>query len=176
MIFRPTILPGAVVVEPERNVDDRGYFTRTFCRNEFLAHGLPGEFVNGNVSYNARKGTLRGMHFQRDPHAEGKLVRCVRGRALDVIVDLRPNSPAYCSWTGVELSLENGHALFVPPGFAHGFITLEDQTELFYLMTEFYYADLAAGVRWNDPAFGIVWPDIPPILNARDANLPDFKR
>lgn len=174
MRFRPTGLAGLVVVEPEPFVDQRGLFARTFCEREFTDAGLPGRFVQSSVSFNLCRGTLRGMHFQRAPHAEGKLVRCTRGAIVDVAVDLRDGSPTRLHWRGVELSAENRASLYIPPGFAHGFQTLSDQAEVLYLMTEFYAPDAAGGVRWNDPAFGIEWPIAGPILSERDATYPDF--
>lgn len=175
MNFTPTALPGAWIVEPERLGDERGFFARTFCRDEFGAHGLATIFVQCNTSFNARRGTLRGMHFQRAPHAEAKLVRCTRGAILDVLVDLRPDSAAYCRWVGVELSAQNGRMLYAPEGVAHGFQTLADDSEVFYQMAAMYRPEAAAGVRWNDAAFGIDWPIPDPILSRRDAEYGDFK-
>lgn len=174
MKFEPTVVDGAFLVRLERHVDERGFFARSFCAEEFPASGLPGQFVQCNVSFNSRRGTLRGMHYQRAPRAEGKLVRCTMGAALDVIVDLRKESPTYCRWAAVEISAENRLALYVPPGVAHGFQTLVDGTELFYQMTDYYAPQLADGVRWNDPAFRIEWPIPNPILSARDASYADF--
>lgn len=176
MIFEPTTLAGAFVVCMERREDERGFFARSFCQNEFAAQGLPAAFVQCNVSFNRLRGTLRGMHFQREPRPEGKLVRCTAGAALDVIVDLREDSPTYCRWQSFELTAENHKAVYIPPGFAHGFQTLVDDVELLYQMTEFYVPELAAGVRWDDPAFGIEWPIPNPILSERDRAYPAYRR
>ena len=172
MHFRPLALAGLWLVQPERRQDERGYFVRTFCEDEFAVHGLPVRFPQSNASFNARRGTLRGMHWQDDPFPEGKLVRCVRGSLLDVAVDLRPGSPTRGRWLGVTLSAENGDALFIPPGFAHGFQTLEDGTEILYRMTERYRDGMARGVRWDDPSLAIDWPMPDPIVSPRDAQLP----
>jgi dTDP-4-dehydrorhamnose 3,5-epimerase len=174
MRFEPLRLQGAFVIEPEPRVDDRGLFTRTYCEKEFTEHGLPTRFVQCNTSFNTRRGTLRGMHFQAGERAEAKLVRCTRGAVYDVIVDLRPGSPSLHQWEGFDLTADNRRALFVPIGFAHGFQTLLDESEIFYQMSEFYMPYSARGVRWNDPAFGIVWPVKEPILASRDANFADF--
>lgn len=174
MLFRPLSLAGAVAVELERREDPRGFFARTFCRDEFAAHGLATSFVQCNVSWNERRGTLRGMHFQKAPSLEGKLVRCTAGAIWDVLLDLRPDSASYGRWEGVELTAANHTALYIPPGFAHGFQTLTDGAEVFYQMTDLYAPDLASGVRWNDPAFGIAWPIADPILSERDAAYPSF--
>jgi len=175
MIFTETDLPGAYVLDLERREDDRGFFARAWCANELRDHGLETRLVQANVSFNRRKGTLRGMHMQAAPHAEVKVIRATRGSVLDVIVDLRPDSPTYLGWTGVELSAENGRALYVPEGFAHGYQTLEDDTETFYLVSEFYAPDAERGVRWDDPAFGIEWPDPDgAILSEKDASWPDW--
>ena len=157
--------------------DERGWFARTFDAEVFAAHGLDPSVVQCNVSYNARAGTLRGMHFQRDPHGEDKLVRCQRGALFDVIVDLRPGSVTRGEWFGVELTPDNHRSLFIPKGFAHGFQTLADDTEVHYQMSTPYVPGAGDGVRWDDPAFGIDWPDAPPggrIISDRDAAYPDF--
>ena len=172
MIFTPLRLEGVWQLDIERRTDFRGYFARTFCIDEFAAYGLPSAFPQCNVSFNERRGTLRGMHWQADPHPEGKLVRCSRGGVFDVVVDLRAHSPTYRAWLGVELSAENGRALYIPPGFGHGFQALTDQAEMFYMMTELFWPELARGVRWDDPAFGIDWPVADPILSERDLALP----
>jgi len=169
-----TELRDAKLVELERIADDRGFFARSFCTREFEAAGLDSCVAQCNVSYNLRRGTLRGMHFQRAPHAEAKLVRCTRGAIYDVIVDLRTDSPTFRRWLAVELTADNHCALYVPRGFAHGFQTLADDCEVFYQMSEFYVPDAAAGVRWNDPAFKIAWPIADPILSPRDTAYPDF--
>ena len=174
MIFAETAIPGVLTVDLDRREDSRGFFARSFCENEFAAHGLLTRFVQCNISSNTRRGTLRGMHFQREPRPEVKLVRCTRGAVYDVVIDLRRDSPAYRRWVTVELSGENGRALYIPAGIAHGFQTLADDTELYYHMGEFYDPALAAGVRWNDPAFGIEWPIADPILSDKDAVYSDY--
>lgn len=176
MQFRPLSIPGAMVVEVERREDSRGFFARSFCREEFAAQGLDADFVQCNLSWNARRGTLRGMHYQRAPSREGKLVRCTAGAIWDVVLDLRPDSPTYLRWEAAELTASNRRALYIPPGLAHGFQTLADDTEVFYQMTDMYAPDLADGVRWNDPAFGIDWPVADPILSERDAAYPLLAR
>lgn len=174
MRFTNTPLPGACVVDIEPRPDERGVFARTFCEREFAANGLTKRFKQCNLSVNSRRGVLRGMHFQAAPHGEAKLVRCVRGAVYDVIVDLRSASPTFLQWFAVELTARNARALYVPDGLAHGFVTLEDDTELLYLMSEEYHANSARVVRWNDPAFSIDWPIKNPTLSARDATAPDF--
>lgn len=175
MIFTETELPGAFVVDLERREDDRGFFARSWCANEFTDHGLNPRLVQANLSFNDRKGTLRGMHFQREPAAEAKLIRCTRGSIFDAIIDLRPESPTFKRWIGVELTAENRTALYVPEGFAHGYQTLEPDTETFYLVSEYYTPDAEGGVRWDDPAFGIEWPDpANAFLSEKDASWPDF--
>jgi dTDP-4-dehydrorhamnose 3,5-epimerase len=172
--FVPTRLSGACIIDIEPLSDERGFFARTFCRDEFAAHGLRIDFPQCNTSYNSQRGTLRGMHFQREPYAEAKLVRCTRGAIYDVIVDLRPESPSLCRWMAVELTAENHRMLYVPEGFAHGFQTLADDSEVFYQMGAMYRSDAAAGVRWNDPAFEIHWPLPDPVISSRDAGYGDF--
>jgi dTDP-4-dehydrorhamnose 3,5-epimerase len=174
VIFVPTALPGAFIVELERREDERGFFARTWCRDEFAKMGLNAELTQCNVSYNRRRGTLRGMHWQAAPWAEAKLVRCTRGSIWDAIVDLRPDSPTYARHVSVELTAQSGRALYVPEGLAHGFMTLEDECEVFYQMTQVYEPSAARGARWNDPAFGIDWPLADPIIHPRDASYPDF--
>jgi dTDP-4-dehydrorhamnose 3,5-epimerase len=175
MILRETPLSGAFVVEVEPIRDERGLFARTFDRELFEAHGLAGEIVQASVSFNARAGTLRGMHYQADPHGEDKLVRCVRGAIFDAIVDLRPTSPTYCGWFGVELDASSRRALYVPKGFAHGFQTLSDDAEVLYQMSTPYVGEAGRGVRWDDPAFGISWPDVElRTMSERDRTYPDF--
>lgn len=176
MKFIPTNLAGAWVVEPERLGDERGYFARTFCRDEFAAHGLNPELVQCNVSFNAKRNTLRGMHYQVQPHEEAKLVRCTRGTIFDVIIDIRANSSTVGEWFAVELAAVNGLMLYIPEGFAHGFQTLEDGSEVFYQMSEKYHPGASRGIRWNDPAFGIAWPLTDPVISARDAGYADFKQ
>lgn len=176
MRFEETPLPGAYLIEPERLGDDRGFFTRMWCRREFAEHGLDAGLAQCNLSFNERAGTLRGMHFQREPHPEVKLVRCTRGAVWDAIVDLRPDSPTYCRWHAVELTEQNLAMLYVPAGFAHGYLTLTDGAEVFYQVTEYYHRDLEGGVRWNDAAFGIEWPqDRPLILSPKDRSWPDYR-
>jgi len=175
VIFLETALAGAFVIELERIEDERGYFARTFCAREFREHGLTAEVVQANTSFNRRKGTLRGLHFQAAPHEEAKLVRCTRGAVYDVIVDLRSGSPTFRRWISVELTAESDTMLFVPEGFAHGYQTLEDDTETAYLMTAYYEPSAGRGVRWDDPAFGIDWPAVEErTINERDRSWPDF--
>jgi dTDP-4-dehydrorhamnose 3,5-epimerase len=177
MIFTPARLPGAFIIELQRLEDERGFFARTWCRREFQTHGLNSNLVQCSISFNKKKGTLRGMHYQAAPHAEAKLIRCTLGAIYDVIVDLRPDSPTFLQHIAVVLTAQNHTMLFVPEGFAHGLLTLEDDTEVFYQMSEFYEGDYARGVRWNDPAFGIQWPDDVPVnvISDRDRGYPDFK-
>ena len=172
MKFSPTKLSGVWLVDLERREDERGFFARSWCQSEFERHGLNPRLVQCNVSFNRKRGTLRGMHYQVAPHAEAKLVRCTRGAIFDVAVDLRPESPTYRHWVGVELTAENGRALYIAEGFAHGFQTLADDSEVFYQMSEFFHPECARGLRWNDPAFGISWPSPNPIISDRDQNLP----
>jgi dTDP-4-dehydrorhamnose 3,5-epimerase len=175
MLFSETPLQGAVIIESPPAVDDRGTFSRLFCAEEFQAHSLPPTFVQSGLVHNKARGTLRGMHFQRAPKAEGKLVRCIRGGIYDVIVDLRPSSPTLRRWFALELTGAGTRALYVPPGFAHGYLTLTDEAEILYQMTESYAAELADGVRWNDPAFGISWPDEVRVISERDRNFRDYQ-
>jgi dTDP-4-dehydrorhamnose 3,5-epimerase len=175
VIFEATALSGAFVVKPERRIDERGYFARTWCQREFADRGLNPQVVQCSTSYNEKAGTLRGMHWQAVPHAEVKLVRCTRGAIWDVIIDLRSGSPSYLRHLGVELSAENGHALYIPEGFAHGFVTRVGGTEVYYQMSEVHEPGAARGARWNDPVFGISWPVTEPILHPRDASYPDFQ-
>jgi len=175
MIFTETTLKGAFVIELEKNEDERGFFARTFCRKEFEEHGLNPRIVQCNVSFNKKKGTLRGMHYQVPPHEEAKIVTCIKGAVYDVIIDLRPDSSTYCQWFAVELSAENYKMLYVPEGFAHGFQTLEDNTVVFYQMSEFYHPECARGVRWDDRTFGIKWPNIHHrIVSEIDKRYADF--
>ena len=176
MIFRETPIAGAFVVEPEPIEDERGHFARTFCAEEFAAHGLDPRVAQCNVSFNARAGTLRGMHYQATPYEEAKLVRCTRGAIYDVAVDLREGSPSRGRWFGVALGQDDGRAFFVPAGCAHGFQTLVDGSEVLYLMSTPYVPGSGRGVRWDDPAFGIEWPEPPPggrTMSQRDASYPD---
>jgi dTDP-4-dehydrorhamnose 3,5-epimerase len=175
MRFVETGLGGAWLIEHERWEDERGFFTRTWCRQEFEAHGVTVNFVQGNVSFNMRRGTLRGLHFQLPPSREGKLIRCSRGELFDVIIDLRCDSRTFGSHYSVVLSQPAWRSLYVPPGFAHGFQTLADDTEVVYEMGDFHQAQLSSGARWNDPAFGIRWPIAEPtVMTDRDRNYPDF--
>jgi len=176
MKFSETDLKGAFVIEQARREDERGFFARTFCKNIFDEQALPGEVVQTNISYNARRGTLRGMHYQAEPFAEAKLVQCVQGSLYDVIIDLRSDSQTYCQWVGVELSDLSGRMLYVPEGFAHGFQTLEDNTAVYYHMFQYFAPHFARGVRWNDPAFGIKWPLKDPIMSDKDRHLPDYEK
>ena len=175
MKFLSTKLPGAYVVELERREDERGFFARAWCEEEFAAQGLNMRVVQCNISFNHKRGTLRGLHYQAAPHAEKKLVRCVRGGIYDVIIDLRPSSPTFKHWFATELTVENFRMLYVPEGFAHGLQTLEDNTEISYLMSESFHPESAGGVRWNDPSFGIEWPPCAQrIISERDASYEDF--
>jgi dTDP-4-dehydrorhamnose 3,5-epimerase len=175
MIFRETELPGAYVIEPEPIEDERGFFARILDREELAAHGLENAFVQWSISHNDLAGTLRGMHFQLPPHDEVKLVRVTSGALYDVIVDLRPDSPAFKRWTAVELTAKNRLALYIPKGFAHGFQTLEDATEVFYAISAFYEPSAAGGVRWDDPSLGIEWPpNDRRIISEKDRSWPDF--
>ena len=172
MKFIETRLKGAFIIEPERLEDERGFFARTFCQKEFEAHGLNRKVAQCNISYNKHKGTLRGMHYQAAPMAEAKLVRCTRGAIYDVIIDMRHESPTYCKWLAEELNAENSKMIYIPEGFAHGFQTLEDDTEVFYQMSEFYSPEHARGVRWDDPIFGIEWHLNTKIISENDQNYP----
>jgi len=174
MRFIETKLKDAYIIESEPIADERGFFARTFCVNEFEAHGLNPQIAQCNISYNKHKSTLRGMHYQDAPYAEAKLVRCIRGAIYDVIVDLRPESPTFKQWEAVELTSVNRLMLYVPERFAHGFQTLEDETEVFYQMSEFFNAPAARGVRWDDPAFQIEWPAGERIISAKDMSFADF--
>lgn len=174
MKVAPLTLAGAFLIELERLEDDRGFFARTWCVREAEAHGLNPRVVQCSVSRNWQKGTLRGMHYQSAPHPETKLVRCTRGALLDVIVDLRPSSLTLGKWEAVELTQDNGLQLYIPEGFAHGFQTLEGDTEILYQISEFHHPEASGGFRWNDPAFGIRWPLANPILSPKDADYPDF--
>jgi dTDP-4-dehydrorhamnose 3,5-epimerase len=175
MIFHETDLAGVVIVEMQLLCDERGFFARSWCEREFREHGLNSELVQCSISFNKERGTLRGVHYQAAPNPEAKLVRCTRGSLYDVALDLRPDSSTYLKWTAAELSAENHRALYIPEGCAHGFLTLEDQTEVLYQMSEFYYPEAARGVRWNDPAFGIEWPGKVEVISERDRIYPDFE-
>jgi dTDP-4-dehydrorhamnose 3,5-epimerase len=173
--FSEAGLPGAWLIDLERHEDERGHFARTFDRDELAARGMEAAVVQCSTSFNARAGTLRGLHYQAAPHGETKLVRCTRGAIYDVVVDLRPDSAAHRQWIGVELSAENGRALYIPIGCAHGFQTLEDGSEVLYMMGHAYVPEAARGVRFDDPAFGIEWPSASErIVSERDATYPDY--
>ena len=174
MIFTETPIPGAFVIELEKRGDDRGFFARAFCENEFSAHGLSPRFVQVNNSLSSYKRTLRGMHYQLAPKAETKLVRCIRGSFLDVILDLRRGSPTFGKSFGAELSAENRKMMYVPKGFAHGIITLQDNTEVYYFVDEFYSPAFERCIRWNDPRFKIEWPQQPAVISDKDRNQKDF--
>jgi len=174
MIFTESSLQGALLITPEPAVDERGSFTRTFCRKEFEKRGLVSDYVQNSISTNNLKGTLRGMHYQEEPAAETKLIQCLRGAVYDVIIDLRPQSPTYRCWESFELNAAKQQVLYVPAGFAHGFVTLADHSALYYMISAFYAPELARGVRYNDPAFGIKWPDLDLILAEKDRQWPDF--
>jgi dTDP-4-dehydrorhamnose 3,5-epimerase len=174
MIFKESPLQGAYLIDLEEHRDERGFFARSWCAREFENHGLNPRIAQCNISFNARKGTLRGMHYQIKPFEEAKLVRCTRGALHDVIVDLRCGSASYRRHWGALLTPDNGAMLYVPEGFAHGFLTLEDRTEVHYQISEFYAPDHARGFRWDDPAFGIVWPGVPEVISGRDRSYPDF--
>jgi dTDP-4-dehydrorhamnose 3,5-epimerase len=174
MIFKETKLKGAFIIEPEVHFDSRGFFARTFCQREFIQHGLNPMVVQCNVSFNKKRGTLRGMHHQIAPHQEVKIVRCTAGAIYDVIIDLRPDSVTFKNWLGVELTAENRKMVYIPEGFSHGFMTLKDDTEVFYQMSQFYAPESGFGIRWNDPFFGVIWPDEVAVISDRDMNYPDF--
>lgn len=174
MIFKETELKGAYIIELEPIEDERGEFARSFCKNEFKEHGLNLTIAQCNISFNKKKSTLRGMHYQAAPHEETKLVSCMRGAIYDVIIDLRPDSSTYCQWFAVELIADNYTMLYIPEGFAHGFQALQDNTVVFYQMSEFYHPECARGVRWDDHAFNIVWPLSVPIISERDRLFEDY--
>jgi dTDP-4-dehydrorhamnose 3,5-epimerase len=174
MIFTELSLPGAYVIDLEKRGDDRGFFARFWCENEYAALNLDTHVVQINNSLSKDKGTLRGIHYQLPPKAETKIVRCVSGSLFDVIVDLREDSPTFLKWTGVELTAENRRMMYVPKGFGHAFLTLSENTEAIYLVTEFYAPDCERGIRWNDPAINVQWPTAPVIISEKDQNHPDF--
>jgi len=176
MRFTETTVHGAYLIDAEPRTDERGFFARLWCRDEFAARGLSAEFVQCNDSFSARRGTLRGLHYQAAPHAEVKLVRCVRGRVFDVLVDLRRDSPTYTQWFGTELTAENRRMLYVPEGCAHGYLTLEDDSEVVYPVSQPYTPDAERGVRWNDPRFAIAWPPVDTLtLSPKDQQWPDYQ-
>lgn len=174
MKFIETPLKGAFIIELEKRGDDRGWFARAFCTREFQAHGLNHQIVQANTSFSAIKGTLRGMHYQLAPMTEDKIFRSIRGGIFDAIIDLRPESPTYLKHFTVELTAENRLALYIPKGFAHGFMTLAENTEVFYFVTEFYSPELERGIPYNDPQFGIRWPMEPAVISDKDRNLKNF--
>jgi dTDP-4-dehydrorhamnose 3,5-epimerase len=174
MIFKETKLAGAFLIEAERLEDERGFFSRTWSQREFEQQGLSSRLVECNISFNRKRGTLRGLHYQAPPHGQAKLVRCTMGAVFDVILDLRPNSSTFRHWVSAQLSADNRAMLYVPEGFAHGFQTLEDDSEIFYQMSQYYAPESSRGVRWNDPAFGVTWPEDNRFINARDREYPDF--
>jgi dTDP-4-dehydrorhamnose 3,5-epimerase len=174
MKFQSTEIGGVVLITPERIPDERGFFAQTWGQDDFEAHGLRPPMVARNVSYNRQAGTLRGMHFQRAPHAEVKLVSCLAGAIYDVAIDVRPDSATCRKWVAAELRAETGAMLYIPEGFAHGYLTLEPDTTVEYLMSAYYAPEAAGGVRWDDPSFGIRWPLEPTVMNARDRTWPDF--
>jgi dTDP-4-dehydrorhamnose 3,5-epimerase len=174
MIFLETKLAGVFEIHIERKCDERGFFARSWCQREFESNGLNPKLVQCSISFNARKGTMRGVHYQAAPYPETKLVRCTAGAIYDVVVDLRPESPTYRQWMGATLTAKNRQMLYVPEGCGHGFLTLQDETEVFYQMSEFYHPDLARGVRWNDPAFGINWPGEVEQISERDRTYPNL--
>jgi dTDP-4-dehydrorhamnose 3,5-epimerase len=175
MFFAETKLQSVYIIDLEQFQDERGFFAASFVRKEFVARGLTSTFVETNISYSRKRGTLRGMHYQAAPYGQAKLVRCTRGAIFDVAVDLRPGSPTFREWTGVELSAENRSMMYLPAGYGHGFQTLVDDTEVSYMVSEIYVPESGRGFRWNDPAFGIDWPEMESlVLNKRDREYPDF--
>lgn len=174
MFFQGTKLKGSYIILPEKREDERGFFARTWCQKEFEAHGLVSRVAQTNVCFSKSRGTLRGMHYQVAPCEETKLVRCTRGAIYDVVIDLRPQSPTFKQWMGVELTAGNYKMLYVPENFAHGYQTLEDNTEVIYLVSQFYSAESERGVRYNDPAFGIDWPLEVQVISDKDESWPDF--
>lgn len=172
MKFTPLALPGVWRIDLDRREDARGFFARTFCAEEFARHGLLDSFVQCNISGNRQRGTVRGLHYQRPPHAEVKLIRCTRGALYDVVVDLRQGSPTFGEWLGHEIRADDGGGLYIPAGFAHGYQTLADDTEVFYQMGAAYEPSAVAGLRFDDPALGIVWPLPDPVVSERDRELP----
>jgi dTDP-4-dehydrorhamnose 3,5-epimerase len=175
MIFQEAKLGGVFEICLERNVDERGFFARSWCSREFEQRKLNPNLVQCSISFNSRKGTLRGMHYQADRYAEAKLVRCTKGAIYDVAIDMRPHSTTFKQWIGTELTAANRRALYIPEGCAHGFLTMEDETEVLYQISEFHHPESARGVRWNDPAFGIAWPGAVEVISDRDRTYPDFE-
>lgn len=175
MLFKETNLPGVFEIAVEPRADERGFFARSWCQKEFREKGLNPKIAQCSVSFNSKKGTLRGMHFQAAPLPEAKTVRCTRGSVYDVILDLRHDSPTFKQWTALTLRAKDRNSVYVPEGYAHGFLTLEDDTEVLYQISEFYHPELARGVRWDDPAFGIRWPTAVELISDRDRTYPDFE-
>lgn len=175
MEFLKTKLPGVFEIHIEAKPDERGFFARTWCQQEFESQGITGKFVQASLSFSKRKGTLRGLHYQIAPHEETKLIRCTHGAVYDVILDLRPKSPAFKNWIAVELTAEKRNMIYLPEGCAHGFLTLEDGSEVIYQMSEFQHAESAHGVRWDDPSFQIKWPARVEVISERDRSYPDFE-
>lgn len=176
MIFTPAKLAGACIIDIDLREDERGFFARSWCTEEFAAYGLEPGLVQCSISFNRKKGTLRGMHYQAAPHQEDKVVRCTAGAIYDVIVDLRPDSDTFKQWLAFELTAANRRAVYIPRGFAHGFQTLEDDTEVLYQMSQFYHPESARGIRWDDPAIGIEWPNDTRIISDRDRDYKDLFR
>jgi dTDP-4-dehydrorhamnose 3,5-epimerase len=174
MLFTKTKLDGVFVIEPEKQMDERGFFARTWCQQEFASQKINSRLAQCSISFNAKKGTLRGMHYQAAPYPEAKLVRCTMGAIYDVVVDLRTDSPTYKQWLAMELTAENRCAIYIPEDCAHGFQTLTDNSEVFYQISEFFYPECSRGIRWNDPAFAITWPIYNPTLSKRDFTYPDY--
>lgn len=175
MIFKETKLQGVFIIEIEKRQDDRGFFARAWCKKEFEAHGLNVHLVQANLAFSQKKGTLRGMHYQMSPYEEAKLVRCIKGAIFDVAIDLRPDSSTYKEWVAVELTEDNHKTFYIPENFAHGYQTLTDNTELFYQVSQFYSPKYECGVRWNDPVFGIEWPETDNLMiSEKDKNWPDY--
>lgn len=174
MIFNKTEISGVFAIDLEFNCDARGFFARSWCESEFRVHGLTPRIAQCSISFNERKGTLRGVHYQAQPWQEAKVVRCIKGSFYDVALDLRLGSPTYLKWFAAELSAANRRALYIPEGCAHGFLTLEDETEALYEISESYHPEAGRGVRWNDPAFGIVWPAEVRVISDRDRSYPDY--
>jgi dTDP-4-dehydrorhamnose 3,5-epimerase len=175
MIFTETKIKGVYIIGPELLTDERGFFARSFCKEEFQKHGLDTDIVQCNISYNKKKGTLRGMHYQVPPFEEAKIVSCTKGSIYDVVVDLRKESLTYCQWVSTELSEKNFKMMYIPKGCAHGFQTLEDEAIVYYQMTEFFHPECARGVRWDDPAIGIIWPVPARIISEKDQRSVDLK-
>jgi len=174
MIFTETIIKGAFIIEPELRMDKRGFFARSYCRDEFGNHGLDTSIAQCNISYNKNKGTMRGMHYQAPPYEEAKIVSCTRGAIFDVILDLRRNSKTFRQWAAIELTDKNFKMVYIPKGCAHGFQTLKDNTMVYYQMTEVFHPEFACGVKWDDPAFGIQWPSGKKIISEKDTLFPGF--